>query len=51
METFWEEKERGNKFTERRVKKRKLLGMRYFNRSQRTVKENKTGPVAGLQCW
>jgi hypothetical protein len=23
-------------------KKRKLLGMRYFNRAQRTVKENKT---------
>jgi len=32
-------------------KKRKLLGQRYFNRAQRTVKENKTGPGSGLNCW
>lgn len=29
-------------------KKRKLLGLRYFNGAQRTVKENKTGPGSGL---
>jgi hypothetical protein len=29
------------------VEKRKLLGMRYFNRANRTVKDNKTG----LPCW
>jgi hypothetical protein len=33
------------------VEKRKLLGMMYFNTAQRTVKENKTGPVSGLPCW
>jgi hypothetical protein len=32
-------------------KKRKVLGLRYFNRAKRTVKENKTGPSSGLPCW
>jgi hypothetical protein len=31
--------------------KRKLLGLSYFNSAQRTVKENKTGPISGLPCW
>jgi len=46
-----EGKEKGNKFIERRVEKKKPLGLRYFSRAQRAVKENKTGPGSGFPCW